>query len=74
MTHFILSKINQLSDSRSDIIARNQNTFAKRQREAEKKAKAERKRNRRNQQKQLSNTNIQPELDKVDPETPEGSE
>ncbi|WP_417384255.1 hypothetical protein [Gimesia sp.] len=37
---------------RRDIIAKNQNTFAKRQREADKKAKAEAKRVRRNNIKQ----------------------
>lgn len=48
-------------------IAKNQNTFAKRQREMEKKAKAEAKRIRRTQRKQDSDAGIPPKWASDDP-------
>jgi hypothetical protein len=48
--------------SRSEPIAKNQNTYAKRQREMEKKAKAEAKRARRVQQKESGETSDGPEF------------
>jgi hypothetical protein len=45
-----------IHESRSGIIAKNQNTFAKRQREMEKKAKQEAKRQRRLERKQSSDS------------------
>lgn len=59
---------------RSEIIARQQNTFAKRQREVAKKAKAEAKRVRRNQRKLFPETQTPPESLDIDRQPPDDVE
>jgi hypothetical protein len=59
---------------RSEIIARQQNTFAKRQREVAKKAKAEAKRVRRNERKNAPETQAPPESLDFDREPPDSAE
>jgi hypothetical protein len=57
--------------SRRATIAKNQNTYAKRQREADKKRKAEAKRARRSERKHGGAASDQPETPDLEPETPD---
>ncbi len=59
------------SISRKAIIARNQNTYAKRQREMDKKAKAEAKRARRSKLKEGADASNPPEMSDIEPVTPD---
>jgi hypothetical protein len=65
---------NNLDKSRREPIAKNQNTYAKRQREMEKKAKAEAKRKRRISRKQEGVESIPSETPDIEPETPDESD